>query len=135
MAGAPKRRSTKPGLGRVQPPNTDRIVTLPEMPAVTTPSEAPRSGPVPVGTHVESRHSDPPLSRGAVELLRRTVPRTVRSRAEVAQAPLDHREGFILSFIDGHTTVQAIIDVAGIPDGEVIVVLQRLRRLGIITLG
>jgi CRP-like cAMP-binding protein len=63
------------------------------------------------------------------------VPRVLRTRGELAQEPLDHREGFVLSLVDGETTVQGLIDVAGIPDGELVVTLQRLRRLGIITLG
>ena len=119
------------GRGQV---NTDQVVTQPAMPAVRTRSEPPpRSGAVAI--RVDREQGEAPLSRGAVELLRRTVPRVVRSSGELAQAPLDHREGFVLSLVDGQTTVQALIDVAGMPDGELIAVLQRLRRLGIITLG
>jgi hypothetical protein len=121
-------------MGRVQP-NPDQVVTVPAMPAVTAPSEAPRSGPVAITLRPEERHSEAPLSRGAVELLRRTIPRVLRSTAELASAPLDHREGFVVSLVDGKTTVQALIDLAAMPDGELIIVLQRLRRLGIITLG
>jgi hypothetical protein len=121
-------------MGRVKA-NPDQVVTLPELPAVRPASEAPRSGPVAIGLHPEDRRSEAPLSRGAVELLRRTVPRVLRSTGELALAPLDHREGFVLSLVDGQTTVQALIDVASMPDGELIAVLQRLRRLGIITLG
>jgi hypothetical protein len=94
--------------------------------------------PVPVSAQVAIRKSDlegeAPLSRNAVELLRRTVPR-LRPTNDVVRAPLDHRQGFVLSLVDGLTTVQMIIDVAGMPDGEVIAALQRLRRLGLITLG
>jgi hypothetical protein len=107
------------------------IETQPAMQAV---SEPPRSGPVPAGANGRAR-SEAPLSRGALDLLRRTVPRVQKSCAELAQAPLDHREGFVLSLIDGGTTVQALIDLAAMPDGELIVVLQRLRHLEIITLG
>lgn len=121
-------------MGRVQA-KSDQIVTIPEMPAVTAPSEAPRSGPVPISRRPEERHSEAPLSRGAVELLRRTVPRLRRTSAELSRAPLDHREGFVVSLIDGQTTVQGLIDVAAMPDGELIAVLQRLRHLELITLG
>jgi hypothetical protein len=149
MARVSERRSTSRGMGRVRP-NTDQIATIPVMPAVLAPSEAPRSGPVPSGTRArttgttgttgttrttDERQSDAPLSRGAVELLRRTVPRVVGTSAELAGAPLDHREGFVVSLVDGKTTVQALIDLAAMPDGELIAVLQRLRHLGLISLG
>ena len=120
-------------MGRTQV-NTDQVMTQPAMPAVgARPEPAPRSGRVAIQRDAD--RGEAPLSRGAVELLRRTIPRVVRSKGELAQAPLDHREGFVLSLVDGHTPVHALIDVAGIPDGELIAVLQRLRRLGIITLG
>jgi len=133
MARVSQRRSTSPGMGRTQV-NTDQVMTQPAMPAVgARPEPAPRSGRVAIQRDAD--RGEAPLSRGAVELLRRTIPRVVRSKGELAQAPLDHREGFVLSLVDGHTPVHALIDVAGIPDGELIAVLQRLRRLGIITLG
>lgn len=133
MARLAQRRRTNPGMGRVEL-HPDRVATQPEMPAVSAPSEGPpRSGPVAI--KLDAAHSEPPLSRGAVELLRRTVPRVLGATGDLVQAPLDHREGFVLSLVDGQTTVQALIDVAGMPDGELIAVLQRLRRLGIITLG
>lgn len=74
------------------------------------------------------------LGHNALDLLRRTVPRVIRSRSEVAAAPINHREGFVLSLIDGKTSVQALIDVGGMPDEDALAILQRLRRLGIITL-
>ena len=83
---------------------------------------------------VDDRHGGAPLSRRSLELLRRTTPRVVRSSDDLVQAPLDHREGFILSLVDGKTSVQVLIDVAAMPEGEVIAALQRLRRLGILTL-
>lgn len=133
MARVSQRRRTNPGMGRIEL-DPDHVVTQPAMKAVSAPSEGPpRSGQVAI--KLDAAHSEPPLSRGAVELLRRTVPRVLGATGDLAQAPLDHREGFVLSLVDGHTPVQALIDVAGMPDGELIAVLQRLRRLGIITLG
>ncbi|MBX3191655.1 MAG: hypothetical protein KF819_31975 [Labilithrix sp.] len=62
------------------------------------------------------------------------VPRVLRSKQELAAAPMDHREGFVLALIDGNTTVQGVVDVSGMDDGEVTTILQRLRRLGIIAI-
>lgn len=62
------------------------------------------------------------------------VPRVVRSKQELAAAPIDHREGFVLALIDGQTTVQGVIDVSGMDGVEVTGILQRLRRLGIIAI-
>jgi len=68
------------------------------------------------------------------DLVRRAVPRMLRSPRELASAPLDNREGFLLAHIDGQTSVQALVDISGIPEDELLVLLQRFRRLGIISL-
>jgi hypothetical protein len=130
MARVSQRRATNRGMGQVRP-NSDAIVTQPAMLAV---SEPPRSGEVAI-SHVDDADREAPLSRGALDLLRRTVPRILGSSKELAAAPLDHREGFVLSLVDGQTTVQGLIDVAAMPDGELIAVLRRMRRLGLVTLG
>ncbi|HSO33152.1 MAG TPA: hypothetical protein VLT33_11550 [Labilithrix sp.] len=77
----------------------------------------------------------PRLSGGARALLRKVVPRVLRSQLECARAPLDHREGFLLAHIDGGTPVEALVDICGLPEADVLTLLQRLRRLGIVTLG
>jgi hypothetical protein len=82
--------------------------------------------------------SVPPITatrRQALERLYRIVPRIARPSGELARAPLDHRQGFVLSLVDGRTNVQGVIDVAGMPEDEVIATLHRLRYLGIVTLG
>jgi hypothetical protein len=61
------------------------------------------------------------------------IPRRLKQKVE--SAPIDHRDAFVLSLIDGGTKVSAILDVAGMPEAEVLAILVRLKRLGIITLG
>jgi hypothetical protein len=73
-------------------------------------------------------------SPDAVGLASRTVPRIVKTKAEIAAAPIDHRAGFLLAHIDGKTTVQAIVDIAGMPEQDVHEILERLRRLGIVAI-
>jgi len=64
----------------------------------------------------------------------RQIPRIVRTKAEIAAAPIDHRAGFLLAHIDGVTSVQGLVDVAAMPENEVREILERLRRLGIVAI-
>jgi hypothetical protein len=77
---------------------------------------------------VVGRASNPQILTG------RAVPRVVRSRAEIAEAPIDHRAGFLLAYIDGSTNVQGLIDIDVMPEKEVHEILDRLRRLGIVAI-
>lgn len=137
MAQALRRRSTSPGIGRaaIEPATPP---TLPAMEAVGAPPESvgrcwARFGHISICD--DEFEGVVPLSDRALELLRRTVPRVLQSNDELEWAPLDHRDGFVLSLIDGRTSVQVLIDVAGMPESELIALLQRLRGLEIITLG
>jgi len=70
----------------------------------------------------------------AVSVSGRQVPKIVRTKDEIAAAPIDHRAGFLLAHIDGVTSVQGLVDIAGMPENEVHEILDRLRRLGIVTI-
>ncbi|MDB4939499.1 MAG: hypothetical protein JWP87_6471 [Labilithrix sp.] len=70
----------------------------------------------------------------AVGVATRMTPKLVKTRAEIAAAPIDHRAGFLIAHIDGVTTVQGLVDIAGMPEEEVQEILERLRRLGIVAL-
>lgn len=59
-------------------------------------------------------------------------PKVMKSRRELAAAPIDPRDAFLLSFIDGKLSVASLVDVSGMGEGEVMTILARLRRLGII---
>lgn len=61
-------------------------------------------------------------------------PRMLKERKALAGAPIDHRDAFVLSLIDGRITVGTLVDVAGMPEGELRAILARLARLGIIAL-
>ncbi len=62
------------------------------------------------------------------------VPRLAIGHDELEGWLLDHREGFILSLIDGVSTVEAILDVAGMPQGEALFVLCDLCARGVVVL-
>lgn len=78
------------------------------------------------------------VGAAAVELARSTgrgpAPKVVASRAVVAKAPIDSRAAFVLSLVDGRNTVEAVVDMAGMPEDEVRDTLARLARLGLISL-
>lgn len=74
----------------------------------------------------------------AASLLAEVRERVVRSgarRDDVTRAPIDHRDAFLLSHVEGLTSVQALVDVTGMPEAEVTAILERLARLGILTNG
>ena len=64
----------------------------------------------------------------------RRVPKLLKSKDEIAAAPIDNRAGFLLTYVDGSTSVQGLVDMAVMPEEEVHEILDRLRRLGIIAL-
>ena len=64
------------------------------------------------------------------ELSRSAVPVIAMTHDALMSLPLDHRAGFMLTRIDGHSTVQNILDVAGMEEGEALEVLEKLVALG-----
>ncbi len=95
------------------------------------------------GTRRRQRSNRPPVTvdevgAAAVKLARttrrETAPKVLASRALIAKAPIDTRAAFVLSLVDGRNTVDAIIDMAGMPEDEVRAILERVARLGLISL-
>lgn len=68
----------------------------------------------------------------AIGVASRCVPKILKSKAELAAAPIDHRAGFLLAHIDGVTSVAGLVDITGMSEEEVDQILERLRRLGIV---
>ena len=136
-----ERASSRPPQGLLvanEAPSTDaepkRATTMPAMrKAAPLSSAAPRKRRASIREdHVGDAVR---LNSDAHDLLRKSVPRLLRSRKDCAAAPLDHREGFLLAHIDGKTSVEALVDISGMSEGDVLPLLQRLRRLGVISLG
>lgn len=128
--------SSKPPGGRSlshRPPASNRPVGRPaEITAPRTPSRP--GGP----SRRSIREDDVGSAIGgvadAIGAAGRQVPKIVRTKKEIAEAPIDHRAGFLLAHIDGVTSVQGLVDVAAMPENEVHEILERLRRLGIVVL-
>lgn len=62
------------------------------------------------------------------------VPWLIVTLDQVMELPLDTRAGRLLSLIDGRSTVEMILDMAGMPEDEAIAVLARLVELEVIEL-
>src|SRR4051812_4274505 len=140
----PKRRTiTSPGLGesglRVR-------YVMPNAPADSGMHDrAPSSAPPPSAEKISTRR---PRTRRpvrvddvgdvAVAIASRAVPsfapKLLKSPVELSSAPIDPRDAFVLSLIDGKTTVAQIVDASGMPRADVAAVLDRLVQLGIIAL-
>jgi len=62
------------------------------------------------------------------------APKLLKSRAELTSAPIDHRDAFVISLIDGKMNVAAIVDASGMARREIAAILDRLVQLGIVAL-
>jgi hypothetical protein len=62
------------------------------------------------------------------------VPTLVLSREELNVADLDHRDYFLVSLMDGNTTVENVLDISGMPSEEALALLESLIRRGILKL-
>jgi hypothetical protein len=60
------------------------------------------------------------------------VPHIVLSRPELNATDLDHREYFLISLMDGATTIETILDICGMPSDEALAILESLERRGIV---
>jgi hypothetical protein len=63
-----------------------------------------------------------------------SAPKLLKARNELTSAPIDHRDAFVISLIDGRMSVGAIVDVSGMSTPEIVAILERLARLGIVSL-
>ena len=61
------------------------------------------------------------------------VPHVAIAASEVREHALDHREGYVLSLVDGVSTVDALCDITGLPKEETMRVLAELCERGVIT--
>lgn len=62
------------------------------------------------------------------------VPRIAISLRDLSLLPLDHREGFLLSLVDGRLTVESILDICAMPAEEALGTLSSLieRRIVVV---
>jgi len=63
----------------------------------------------------------------------RRVPKVLMTPPEIARLGLDHRFGFLLDRIDGATSFDDLLDIAGMPRLEAYRILEALVRKGVIS--
>jgi curved DNA-binding protein CbpA len=61
------------------------------------------------------------------------VPKPVRN-VDIMSLPLSTKEGFVLSRVDGSSSVEDISMMSGVPHAQLLVILDRLAELGAVTL-
>jgi hypothetical protein len=62
------------------------------------------------------------------------VPRLAVGARELSLMPLDHREGFLLSMVDGMTSIETILDLCAMPADEAFEILESLAIRGVLVI-
>jgi hypothetical protein len=60
------------------------------------------------------------------------VPVVVAGAADLRDARLDRRAGFLLSLVDGSTSIEQLLDASGMTSDDALATLEHLRLRGII---
>jgi hypothetical protein len=63
---------------------------------------------------------------------RGVIPRVAMGPEEIRWLSLDHRSGFLLSFVDGMTPIDDVLDVSSMPELDALRILFELRTQGVI---
>jgi hypothetical protein len=63
---------------------------------------------------------------------RQSIPRLLKSMAEVSKLRIDHRAGFLLAHIDGNQTLEEILDICAMPTAEALALISSLKETGVI---
>lgn len=61
------------------------------------------------------------------------IPVQAGSRAQADAAGIDHRAAYLLTFVDGYTTMRDIVDACGMPTVDALRTLEGFVRHGMIT--
>ncbi len=63
---------------------------------------------------------------------RENIPRVTMSAEEMRVLSLDHRAGFLLSFVDGSMSIDEVLDVSAMPELDALRMMFELRMQGVI---
>ncbi|HSO40813.1 MAG TPA: hypothetical protein VLT33_50150 [Labilithrix sp.] len=75
----------------------------------------------------------PPCAAPHLSLTERhSIPRSLKSMAEIAKLPIDHRAGFLLAHVDGMHTLEELLDVCAMPATEALALIAKLKEMGVI---
>lgn len=100
-------------------PIDDELAAMPTAPPARLPLPPPPPGPPCAAPHLTltERHS---------------IPRLLKSMAEVSKLKIDHRAGFLLAHVDGMQTLEEILDICAMPATEALGLISNLRAMGVI---
>lgn len=89
--------------------------------------------------------SPPPITAGATTTAppagpaahltlteRQSIPRVLKSLAQVSKLKIDHRAGFLLAHVDGMQTLEEILDICAMPPAEALELIASLKEMGVI---
>ena len=82
-------------------------------------------------------NEEPPATNPDLPVARnyfQSVPTLAVGAREFALMPLDHREGFLLSMVDGVTSIETILDLCAMPGDEALAILESLSLRGVIAI-
>lgn len=96
------------------------------------PSDAPTLAPPPPAPLAPEgvTEGDPATPRPSMS--EAAVPRVVADFAFIRVLPLGPREGFLLAHVDGASNLRTLVDVTGMTELEVTLIVERLVELGVI---
>lgn len=85
-------------------------------------------------SYVAPRTAAPPPPPAAHLTLteRQSIPRLLKSMAEVSKLKIDHRAGFLLAHVDGNQTLEEILDICAMPSAEALALIASLKEMGVI---
>jgi hypothetical protein len=63
---------------------------------------------------------------------RQSIPRILKSMAQVSKLKIDHRAGFLLAHVDGMQTLEEILDICAMPPAEALELIASLKDMGVI---
>lgn len=123
-------------FGGLIPIDDDLAAKLTEVPPPPAPAGAPTVVPPPGGsanTAPPAALTTPPCAAPQLTLTERhSIPRLLKSMAEVSKLKIDHRAGFLLAHVDGMQTLEEILDICAMPSAEALDLFANLKTMGVI---
>jgi hypothetical protein len=95
----------------------------------------PFGGLIPIDDELAAAFTVPPPAPPASHLTlteRHSIPRLLKSMAEVSKLRIDHRAGFLLAHFDGNQTLEEILDICAMPTAEALALISSLKEMGVI---
>jgi hypothetical protein len=129
-AGPPAEQPAEEELEAATETTTEALAAEPPAPVEPPPTPAPAEPPAPTPAPApEDEDEEQVLARlGGGD----AVPTLALGEAELREAALDHRAGFVLTFVDGMCPLDSLLYSTGLPRAEVLRILDRLVRAGVI---